>query len=151
MGNKIFAIPIKQLLDNKEDRKTKAFISNLEIDLSKMTDCRDPTLNDLKMAISDSGFKIERESYSKQKEWACEIKELNMPNTEISISQVNSEKEFIECLINFPYGNWETIIEILFQLEKFIGPILFYSDSGSMTLIRKNKTVNQIIEEMNKC
>jgi hypothetical protein len=54
----------------------------------------------------------------------------------------------ITDILSFARGKWETIIKMLFELEKIIGPILFYCDSGQMTMIRKGKTTDQILKEL---
>jgi len=151
MGNNIYTIPIRKLYDEKNDPNMESFISGLKIDLNKKNDYLYPTVLEIKKAIINVGLKItneKNENFQKGEGWFCEIKETEKYDTIISVDNIKSKDELITDIISFPYGKWETILSVLFELEKTIGPILFYCDSGEMTIVEKNKTIEQVVKEM---
>tara|TARA_A100000171_G_C2139675_1_gene153849 strand:+ start:9612 stop:10070 length:459 start_codon:yes stop_codon:yes gene_type:complete len=151
MANSIYAIPIKKLYDEKNDPTMESFTSDLDIDLKTDIACSYPTVFDLKKAITDAGLKIsveQNKNFQGEDGWCCGIKEPEGYETPVSADKVKSEYEPITDLISFPRGNWKTVVNLLVELEKIIGPILFYCDSGQMTMIKKGKTTEQILKEM---
>ena len=151
MANSIYAIPIKKLYDEKNDPTMESFTSDIDIDLNIEIPCSYPTVLDLKKAINDAGLEIsveQNKNFQKQDGWCCGIKEPEGYDTPVSADKVKSESELITDIISFPRGKWETVISLLIKLEKIIGPILFYCDSGQMTMIKQGKTVEQILKQM---
>ena len=152
MANSIYAIPIKKLYDEKNDPTMDSFTSGLDIDLNTEISCEYPTVLNLKKAINDAGLEISIEQFKNfhdQDGWCCGVKEPEGYDTPISADKVKSESELITDILSFPKGKWETVVRLLIELEKIIGPILFYCDSGDMTIIKRGKTTEQILSEMN--
>jgi len=151
MANSIYAIPIRKLYDEKNDPNMESFTSDLDIDLNIEVPCTYPTVLDLKKAINDAGFEIsieQNKNFQEQDGWCCGIKESEGYDTPVSADKVKSESELITDILSFPRGKWETVIRLLIELEKTIGPILFYCDSGQMTMIKRGKSTEQILKEM---
>ena len=151
MANSIYAIPIKKLYDEKNDPTMESFTSDLDIDLNTEIPCTYPTVLDLKKAINDAGFEIsieQNKNFQEQDGWCCGIKEPEGYDTPVSADKVKSESELITDILSFPRGKWETVISLLIELEKTIGPILFYCDAGQMAMIKQGKTTEQILKEM---
>mgnify|MGYP006158855263 CR=1 FL=1 len=151
MSNNVYAIPIKKLYHEKDDPKMNSFISSLGIDLNTRCDCKYPTINEIKKAIIDAGLFLEIEqdnNFESQDGWCGGIKELEGINTTISVDSVMNFDEPIKELISFPYGKWETIIKLLFELVILTGPILFYCDSGQMTMINQTKNLREVLKEL---
>jgi len=151
MGNNIYAIPIKKLYDEENDPTMESFTSELDIDFQKKTKCKYPTVIEIKKAIIDAELEItveQNRNFQEQDGWCCGIKEPEGFDTPVSVDNVKSETELITDILSFPRGKWDTIIKMLFELEKIIGPILFYCDSGQMTMIKKGKTTEQVLIEL---
>jgi hypothetical protein len=151
MGNNIYAIPLKKLYDEKNDPTMESFTTELGIDFNNIIECKYPTVLEIKRAIIDAELEItveQNKNFQEQDGWCCGIKELDGYDTPVSADNVKSEDELITDILSFARGKWETIIKMLFELEKIIGPILFYCDSGQMTMIRKGKTTDQILKEL---
>jgi len=151
MANSIYAIPIKKLYDEKNDPTMESFTSDLDIDLNTEIPCSYPTVIDLKKAINDAGLEIsveQNKNFQEQDGWCYGIKEPEGYDTPVSVDKVKSESELITDILSFPRGKWETVISLLIELEKIIGSILFYCDSGQMTMIEQGKSTKQILKEM---
>jgi hypothetical protein len=150
MANSIYAIPIRMLFDERNDPHMGSFIADLNINLIDYNDSQYPTVSDFKFAIKNCGFLINHEQFQNfqgEQGWSCGINESEGFNTPISIDNVITEEEQINKMISFPRGNWETVIKILVELVKNSNDILFYCDSGQMSLISKTKTVEMILDE----
>ncbi len=153
MGNNIYAIPIKKLYDRKNDPTMESFTFELNINLNVQIECKYPTVIEIKKAINNAGLVItveQHENFQEQVGWCCGIKEPEGYTTPVSVDKVKTQDELITEILSFPRGKWETVIKVLFELEKIIGPILFYCDSGQMTMIKKGKTVDQVLKNSNK-
>jgi hypothetical protein len=151
MSNSIYAIPIKKLYDEKNDSTMELFTSELDIDLNVNIPCKYPTVLEIKKAINNAGLEItveQNKNFQEQDGWCCGIKEPEGYDTPVSADNVKSHNELITDILSFPRGKWETVIKFLFELEKTIGPILFYCDSGQMTMIQKDKTPEKILQEL---
>ncbi len=151
MVNSIYAIPIKKLYNEKNDPTMESFTSDLDIDLNTEVPCSYPTVLDLRKAINNAGLEIsveQNKNFQEQVGWCCGIKEPEGYDTPVSADNVKSETELITDILSFPRGKWETVVILLIELEKVIGPILFYCDSGQMTMIKRGKTIEQILKEM---
>ena len=151
MGNSIYAIPIKKLYDEKDDPTMDSFTSELDINLNVKIECKYPTVEEIKKAISNAGLEItveQNKNFQEEDGWCCGIKEPEGYDTPVSADKVKAENELITDILSFPRGKWETVINLLVELEKIIGPILFYCDSGQMAMIKKGKTAEQILKEM---
>ncbi|MCL5245782.1 hypothetical protein M4I21_08185 [Cellulophaga sp. 20_2_10] len=151
MGYKMYGIPLKKLCDEKRNGPLESFISDLDIDCSKEIDCRYPTVQDLKNSIIAADLDIVLElniNFNEEDGWCCTIEEDNGSYTIISADKIKSKTEPITEILSFYKSNGETITKVLFELEKIIGPILYYSDTGLMTMINKEKTPEQVLKEM---
>ena len=151
MSNSIYAIPIKKLYEEKNDSTMESFTSELDIDLNVNIPCKYPTVIEIKKAINDAGLEItieQNKNFQEQDGWCCGIREPEGYDTPISADNVKSHNELITDILSFPRGKWETVIKFLFELEKIIGPILFYCDTGQMTMIKEGKTTEQILKEL---
>lgn len=151
MGNSIYAIPIKKLYDEKDEPTMESFTSGLDIDFNVKAECKYPTVTEIKKAINNAGLEItveQNKNFQEQDGWCCGIKEPEGFDTPVSVDNVKDQDELITDILSFPRGKWETVMKMLFELVGIIGPILFYCDSGQMTMIREDKTIEQLLKEL---
>ena len=151
MGNNIYGIPIKKLYEEKNDPNMESFTSKLDIDFENQIECKYPTVIEIKKAIIEAKLEITTEqnkNFQDQSGWCCGIKETEGYDTPVSVDNIKSHEVLITDMLSFSRGKWETVLKMLFELEKIIGPILFYCDSGQMTMIIKGKTIKQVLEEL---
>ncbi len=151
MANNIYAIPIKMLYDDRNDPHMDSFIADLKIHLTDYRHAQYPTVSDLKFAIENCGFEILNEQFENfygEKGWSCGINVSEEFNTPVSVDNVTKETQPITKLISFPRGKWELVITVLIELAKNTDDILFYCDSGQMSLITKDKTIEKVLEEL---
>ncbi len=151
MANSIYAIPIRMLFDERNDSQMDSFIADLKINLIDYNDSQYPSVSDFKFAIKNCGFVINHEKFQNfqgEQGWSCGINESERFDTPISVDKVTTEEQQINKMISFPRGNWETVIKILVELVKNADDILFYCDSGQMSLVSKTKTVEMILDEL---
>lgn len=151
MANSIYAIPIKMLFDERNDPHMNSFIADLNFSLEDYHDSQYPTVSDFKSSIKNCGFVINFEQFQNfygDHGWSCGINESEGFDTPISIDNVSTENQPITKMISFPRAKWDTVITVLVELVKITDDVLFYCDSGQMSLISKNKTVEMILNEL---
>ncbi|MFY7732407.1 MAG: hypothetical protein ACOVSR_02910 [Bacteroidia bacterium] len=150
MGVSKFAYPEKIFFDYKSDPNTRSFLSGVDIDLT--SDCKFglPTLEQVKFAIAQTSYDyIEGkiiEDFGRQR-WANSLSKNGEIMTAIYIDNVKNDKDEIDS-ISFERGDETAILEFLWHLSKFCGSILFYVSAGNMTLVRTDRTMERIREDL---
>jgi hypothetical protein len=147
MANHYYIISEVQFFNDKGDKITREFISGTGIDLNNPCESKTPTLTEIKKALVDFGL---------------ETKEILSQNDRIEVSATQGNGEGLWLIFtDIKNANQETnmfevgrgsdpdlIIAFIKALAQTHGRFLYYCDSGSMTLITKDKTKEQIASEI---
>ncbi len=143
MANDYYIISEVQFFNDKDDKKTWEFVSGTGIDLNDSCKSKAPTLTDIKKALADFGLETE------------EILNLNS-RIEVSANQkdgeglwliftdVKNENEETNMFEVVRGSNPDLIIAFMKSFGHTHGRFLYYCDSGTMTLITKDKDIEQI-------
>ncbi|GAA4160752.1 hypothetical protein GCM10022217_25280 [Chryseobacterium ginsenosidimutans] len=145
MGVSKYGFPERLFFDNKDDDKTSYFLEEIDIDLSVESKFDYPSLGQVKAAISETSFQFDNGQIIEEfgnKKWACRLYENGEVKTPIYINHVIFDNDKVKD-ISFQRGDDKAIIEFLWHLSKYCGSILFYCDTGSMILIRTDKTIEE--------
>jgi hypothetical protein len=150
MGVSKFAYPEKIFFEHKGDPSTHSFLAGVDIDLT--SDCKFglPTLGQVKLAITQTSYDyVEGEIIEDlgRKRWDSSLSKNGEIMTAIYIDNVKNDKDEIDS-IAFERGDENAILEFLWHLSKFGGSILFYVTAGNMTLIRTDRTMEKIREDL---
>jgi hypothetical protein len=147
MANHYYIISEVQFYRDKDDSKTWDFVSGTEIDLDGPCNSTTPTLTEIKNTLVDFGL---------------ETKEILNQNGRIEISASQKDSEGLWLIFTdvkdenqeaniFEVGrgsNPDLIIDFIKLLGQTHGRFLYYCDSGTMTLITKDKEKEKIKKEI---
>jgi|GEM_PF-6692656 len=147
MANRYYLISEVLFFDNKDDAKTRDFVSGTGINLNQPCSSKMPTVEEIKRALIEYGL---------------ETKEISNQNNVVELEAVDSKNDRLRLIFNevrfedepigmFEIGRWSNpklIIEFIKFLSISHGNFLCYCDSGAMSLITENKDTEKINNEI---
>ena len=146
MGVSKFAYPEKVFFDHKSDPNTISFLSGVDIDLASECKFGLPILEQVKFAITQTSYDYGEgeiiEDFGRQR-WTNSLSKNGEIMTAIYIDNIDEIDS-----ISFDRGDENAILEFLWHLSKFCGSILFYVSAGNMTLVRTDRTMERIREDL---
>jgi hypothetical protein len=150
VSNFVYGIPVRLLYDERHDPNTGEFIEGTGIDFGKGDQFRYPTVGMIKKVIRES-FQLKTEksgNVHNEPGWFFAIGNERGESLEISVDEVTDDRQEIRKMIFFPWGDTVLVIEFLKKLAVETGDILYYCDSGDMSLVTADKDIQVILREL---
>ena len=147
MPNHYYIISEVQFFNDKEDEKTRGFVSGTGIDLNENCYSRMPTLIEINRTLIELGLET-KEYYAEGK--CVELKAIKEKNIGVWLIFTNLENETTPINM-FEIGRGsdpELAIDFVKSLTKTHGNFLYYFDGGKMSLITATKDKQTIMNEI---
>lgn len=147
MANHYYIISEVQFFQNKDDHKTWDFVSGTGIDLNAPCYSKTSTLTAIKNALVHFGLDTNEILHQNNRiEYTATRKDGE--GLWLIFTDISTENEEVNMFEVGRGSNPDLIIDFIKLLAQAHGRFLYYCDSGSMTLITKDKDKEKIKKEI---
>jgi hypothetical protein len=147
MANHYYIISEVQFFQDKDDNKTWDFVAGTGINLNDPCYSKTPTLTVIKNTLADFGLET-KEILNQNNRIELTATQKDGEGLWLIFTDIQNENEEVNMFEVGRGTNSDLIIDFIKLLGQTHGRFLYYCDSGTMTLITKDKDKEKIKKEI---